>query len=240
MKKPVTSQTFRKEKGQRTNDIIRRFHNIHKELEKLKANPNTFKQKQLESELEAKGGIRAYQQASRMGASRFNSEKWLIKNLLSHSKAVSLLDVGALTINYALPQVQVTSIDLNPCIPQIKKMDFLDVNESYDVVCLSLVLNFTGCPETRAKMIQKCKSVVKKDGFVYIVLPLPCVMNSRHFSEDYFVNSLMKSVDFQFVKKHESKKLSFFIFQNSAYKFVDGLIGFSDRKRSNNFKIPVL
>jgi 25S rRNA (adenine2142-N1)-methyltransferase len=151
--------------------LIRRFHVLNKELAKLKGEANsslTRKRRQaVLSEMESMGGLEWYQRASKLGQSKArggDSSKWLMGVLQRESiperykdQPMRLLDVGALSpFNYEKYKwINTTPIDLNSQHHLIQQQDFLQMpppekeDERYDIVCLSLVVNFVGDPVDR-------------------------------------------------------------------------------------------
>jgi len=137
----------------------------------------------------------------------------------SATHRIRLLDVGSLS-NHYLPYsdlIDCTAIDLNPQHPSVKKMDFFDmpvprsnrtasISESgssqngdgddglYDVVVLSLVLNFVGDRSKRGLMIQRSLKLLRSDGVgrLFIILPAACLRNSRWINHERFVTKCMK------------------------------------------------
>ncbi|KAJ7392142.1 hypothetical protein OS493_013514 [Desmophyllum pertusum] len=129
----------------------------------------------LEAKKEKIGGINAYQKASKLGEARhgsFNSAKWILKQMRALKKLpnttegteeklpkLRLLDVGALDNNYKkhVKWIQCKPIDLNPQSSAVLKADFLklDSKEEFDVVVLSLVVNFEGDIRKRGDMLRK-------------------------------------------------------------------------------------
>jgi 25S rRNA (adenine2142-N1)-methyltransferase len=106
-------------------------------------------------------------------------------------KSMRLLDVGAISgdVYTKFSFLKVTSIDLNSQSPQVKKMDFFDLpipepKDKYNIVCLSLVINFVADPSRRGLMLSIVRKHLVDGGWFYLVLPLPCVNNSRYFSKD--------------------------------------------------------
>lgn len=193
----------------------------------------------LEAKQEKLGGISAYQRASRLGEVRhgsFNSSKWVIKQLKAFNvrpaaqklkpntstdgpnEKLNLLDVGALQNNYQkhVKWIQCTPIDLNPQRNEVIKADLLtiDAREKYNVVVMSLVINFEGDVRKRGDMLRKCQQLIVDQGHLFFVIPLPCLKNSRYLNEDLFV-SMMDSLGFDVCVSHKSKKLSFFMFRKT-------------------------
>ena len=228
-KKPVVEISSRKDRR-----IITEYHTLNKTIDSVRKNPSIHREDKAAqiAVLEAKktkiGGINAYQKASKLGEVRhgsFNSAKWVLKQLKAHNVCantnrtdggkLSLLDVGALDNNYKKHSkwIQSTPIDLNPQSNDVIKADFLKLDhKEYDVVVLSLVINFEGDIRKRGDMLRKCPELMVDQGHLFIVLPLPCLDNSRYLNEELFV-SMMESLGFDVCARHSSRKLSFFMFR---------------------------
>ena len=109
-----------------------------------------------------------------------------------------------------------TAIDLHSQSPLVLKQDFFDrpipVDDScrFDIVALSLVINFVDEPAKRGLMLTIAKHHIRLGGFLYIVLPLACVANSRYFSHDFF-SSIIQSLNYSIVSHHFSKKLAYYL-----------------------------
>jgi 25S rRNA (adenine2142-N1)-methyltransferase len=75
------------------NQLIRRYHTLNKELAQCELNKDTRRIGAIRQELEAMGGLDAYQQASVKGASFIrggDTSRWLVKQLLALNKRVSI------------------------------------------------------------------------------------------------------------------------------------------------------
>jgi len=135
---------------------------------------------------------------------------------LKTSSVIELLDVGALDLNYTAytKHIHCTSVDLNPQKPGIIKADLLEyrLGESsvFDVVVLSLVLNFAGDPAVRGDILKRAVELTKLNGHLVIVLPLACVKNSRYLTETR-LNEMLDSLGCSVINSHQSKKLAFCI-----------------------------
>jgi len=216
--------------------LISKFHTLQKQLEAAKhSRPSKVaddKQQRasdsdsasdaeverIKRELDNVGGLSFYQEMSLRGEKlrhNANSSKWILKQLsgndqdITDSKAkMKLLDIGALHFHYTQPWIDAIAIDLNPVNARIRKQDFFEMSEDskFDVICCSLVLNFVGDPVKRGEMILKCCRMLRLNGILMIVLPLPCLENSRFLTRDLFY-SMMQAVGFSLVKDHCSKKL---------------------------------
>ncbi|KAI9137485.1 putative methyltransferase-domain-containing protein [Paraphysoderma sedebokerense] len=85
-----------------------------------------------------------------------------------------------------------------------------NIQTNFDIVCLSLVLNFLGSPSQRLLMLEKATRHLSINGLnlMYIVLPLPCLRNSRYMTEEFFVQRLMNEVlCCELLAKKETRKL---------------------------------
>jgi hypothetical protein len=112
------------------------------------------------------------------------------------------------TLGPTLPggrRLHVTSIDLNPQEECVLKADFFDFAEQqlqlprdasssgrYDVIVLSLVMNFVGDPAMRGVMIRRCAELLAEGGLLFLVLPEPCLYNSRYLKFGVF-EKMMRS-----------------------------------------------
>ena len=166
--KPITQRhgasiTHRfKQSSSETAKLIRQYHTLNKELSKCRATGNAIREKEIEAEMEAMGGLDWYQRASQLGQSKQrggDSSKWLVQVLKRHDlqrPSMRVLDVGALSPDNYRPYqswIEATPIDLNPQDPRITKQDFLRMTpqREFDIVSLSLVVNFVGDPKDRGK-----------------------------------------------------------------------------------------
>ncbi|KAF9995658.1 hypothetical protein BGZ80_011062 [Entomortierella chlamydospora] len=189
---------------------------------------------EIRQEMDDLGGLDMYQKASTLGQSKQrggDSSKWLIPILENcHPQldkkagpALRLLDIGALSPhNYQKYSswIRTTPIDLNPQDPLITKMDFLEMpvpaqkGDLFDVVCLSLVVNFVGDPTQRGEILRhSARFLVPGTGILYLVLPLPCIQNSRYMDHELLVE-MMDSLSYStLVSHHFAKKLAYYAFK---------------------------
>ncbi|KAG0036346.1 hypothetical protein BGZ82_004343 [Podila clonocystis] len=189
---------------------------------------------EIRQEMDDLGGLDMYQKASTLGQSKQrggDSSKWLIPILESCNPDMNkktdpplrLLDVGALSPhNYQKYSswIHTSPIDLNPQDPLITKMDFLEMpvptpkDKLFNVVCLSLVVNFVGDPAQRGEILrQAARFLVPKTGLLYLVLPLPCIDNSRYMDHELLVEILDYLGFSTLVKHHFAKKLAYYVFR---------------------------
>ena len=232
-----------------TQQIITTHHNTHKLLSKAILDGDTAAQERLKRRIEVNGGLATYQLASTLGQSRLRGGdtstvlvEWLdLKNEahsgshgglgLGNGEAVRILEVGALSTRNALniPGVtKVRRIDLRSQEPGIEKCDFMELpvdvqwegGVGYDVVSLSLVINYVGDPRQRGRMLERVRRFLKqsvRDGrevsgdmallpALFLVLPLSCVVNSRYLTETRLIE-IMEFLGFAQVRVKRSAKL---------------------------------
>ncbi|WVR09176.1 hypothetical protein IAU60_006238 [Kwoniella sp. DSM 27419] len=177
----------------------------------------------IEKEMEELGGLEAYQEASKLGQSRErggDSSKVLVQWLVEMGMKTStikgkgklrMLEIGALTPdNYAACSswIQNHPIDLNSQHPSIKQQDFFErplptsEEERFDLISCSLVLNFVNSPAERGRMLSLIHSQLRPStsSLLYLVLPLPCLTNSRYLSVKSFAE-LMTTIGFRLEKE---------------------------------------
>ncbi|XP_072178881.1 uncharacterized protein [Diadema setosum] len=247
-KQPVTALNFKSEKKQTKQQkkmLISRLHVILKELEKAKAKQDdkqavsekTLKIQQLQQEIEELGGLDRYQQSSLHGEQlhgNVNTSKWVLDKLKENNvrakkgSKLKLLDVGAVRLNYTKQQkwLETDAVDLNPQAQDIKKANFFEfkVGEKgiYDIIVLSLVLNFVSSPAQRGDMLRRCRSLCADSGHLFVVLPRACLENARYLDHDLF-HEMMASLNFDLVTHHDSKKLSYKMFRKFERRKETGL-----------------
>ncbi|KAG0003767.1 hypothetical protein BGZ65_001371 [Modicella reniformis] len=189
---------------------------------------------EIRQEMDDLGGLDMYQKASTLGQSKQrggDSSKWLISIFKSYhpqlnrktSLRLRLLDIGALSPhNYQKHSswIHATTIDLNPQDPLITKMDFLEMpmpsspEELFDIVCLSLVVNFVGDPTQRGEILRRStRFLVSGTGVLYLVLPLPCIQNSRYMDHELLLEMMISLGYTTLIKHHFARKLAYYAFQ---------------------------
>jgi 25S rRNA (adenine2142-N1)-methyltransferase len=145
------------------------------------------------------------------------------------------MDVGALRPdNYAKWKawIECTPVDLRARMPGIVEQDFLQLDltstvppesdctfsgghrERWDVISLSLVLNFVPSPQDRGRMVQIAHAALKDDGRLFLALPAPCVHNSRYLTPEHLV-SLFRAVGFEVEEERWKKggKMAYWLFR---------------------------
>lgn len=183
----------------------------------------------IDAEMAQRGGLHAYQMASTVGQ---NSKRGgdSLKKLVSWFQelgrtAESALEIGCLSPHNDILTSgmfgRITRIDLNSQSPQILQQDFMerplptDDSQKFDVISCSLVLNFVPSPRERGRMLRRMTEFLKEpregNSSFFLVLPLPCVSNSRYFDKDLLLQN-MTSLGFLEVRYYEAKKVAYWLF----------------------------
>ncbi|THH15603.1 hypothetical protein EW146_g4905 [Bondarzewia mesenterica] len=177
--KPLASRT-----------IIRKFHVLLKRQRQLQKEPQNVENVQalaeIDTEIEDLGGLSAYQRMSSIGQGKDRgggSEKILVAWLremgwgeLKGNGKHRLLEVGALKPdNYqsCSAWLDVTPIDLRSRHPSILEQDFLLIdpeenNGKWDIISLSLVVNFVPDAKDRGRMLILAHSFLRTDGVLFL------------------------------------------------------------------------
>ncbi|POY74271.1 hypothetical protein BMF94_2709 [Rhodotorula taiwanensis] len=138
-------------------------------------------------------------------------------------KKLRLLDVGAIagTAYAGYPWISTTSIDLNPQSDSVLAYNFFDFpvpeqpEDKYDIVALSLVMNYEGSLVNRGHMLLHAHSYLTPHGYLYLVLPLPCLTNSRYLSHAR-LTSILESTGWTVQRQHDSAKLTYWLVKRSG------------------------
>ncbi|KAK0448385.1 nucleolus protein [Desarmillaria tabescens] len=225
-KVPVTTTTSTPSgsKPQASRTVIRQFHVLLKQQAQLK---DAQKLAAIQRQIDALGGIECYQSMSAIGQGKDRgggSEKVLIgwlKELGYEQKKHKLLEVGALLPdNYksCSSWIDATPMDLHSRHPAIIEQDFLlmdeeENREKWDIISLSLVLNFVPRAEDRGRMLRLAHSMLSYGGKLFLALPLPCVTNSRYLDFDR-LRDIMRAVGFVEVKQRwkETGKMAYWLY----------------------------
>lgn len=185
-------------------------------------------------EIHEHGGLKNYQMASTIGQDGGrggDSSKLLVKWLRELPTLPSdfrALEIGSLSArNYISTSGvfdQVVRIDLNSNdAANIQSQDFMqrpipnDDSERFDVISCSLVLNFVPSPLERGAMLKRLLAFLRRDvttTYVFIVLPLPCIVHSRYMSESLFCE-IMAYLGYTRTQYYEAKKIAYFLFEKT-------------------------
>jgi 25S rRNA (adenine2142-N1)-methyltransferase len=171
---------------------------------------------------------------------------------------LSLLEIGCLSVTNACSTsglfATIERIDLNSQHTQIKQQDFMQrplpvwESDKFDVISLSLVLNYASTPAARGEMLCRTVTFLKSSGYhghlpcLFLVLPSPCVKNSRYFTEQR-LEDICTSLGYTVVERKDAKKLMYWLLkltgekQRQAPRFPKLLL--NDGKSRNNFCVTV-
>jgi len=135
-----------------------------------------------------------------------------------------VLDVGAITgTAYSKYRwVDPTYIDLHPQGENVQKYSFFDFpvpakeEEKFNMVALSLVINFVGDVRKRGEMLRHVHKYLPDNddtpAFCFLVLPLSCLTNSRYMNQSH-LRAILSSIGFNVLKQSDSAKLSRWLLQ---------------------------
>lgn len=223
-----------------TRNLIQTHHRLHKALADATRQGDEQTASAIRQQIEEKGGLKSYQQASIQGQSSDRGGDtsrilldWLPKDL-PKGRTVRMLEVGALSVNNACSKsdiFDVTRIDLNSQAAGIEQQDFMErpipeTNaDKFDIISLSLVLNYVPEALGRGEMLRRTcrflralpvlgfgKSAPQYLPSLFLVLPAPCVMNSRYLDET-LLNQIMVTLGYAMVKKKLSTKLIYYLWR---------------------------
>ncbi|KAJ7470348.1 nucleolus protein [Mycena latifolia] len=240
-KTPVTtvaamSTSSSKPKSSRT--VIRQYHVLLKQQAQLEALPARDAQTSqrlddVNARIDELGGLGFYQRMSAIGQGHDRgggTEKiaisWLKETYKKEGRypnpPLNLLEVGALKPDNYEPcrsWIKTTPLDLHSRHPSILEQDFLLMNETehrekWDVVSLSLVLNFVSDAKNRGRMLRLAWNFLVPGGHLFLALPLPCVFNSRYLTCER-LTALMEALGFFQVKERwkEGGKMIYSFYQ---------------------------
>ena len=71
-----------------------------------------------------------------------------------------------------------------------------DGNKRFDVIVNSMVINSVPSPQTRGAMLTKMYSQLNPSGYLFLMLPLLCLNNSKYLTKSIFVDMLVKGLGF--------------------------------------------
>lgn len=251
-----------------TRSIIRSHHILHKEHSKAVEQGDAARIRELERTLNDKGGLNNYQLASTLGQSSTrggDSSKLLVGWLREaidaaklHAMTLRVLEIGALSTENAISKIdrlEVTRIDLRSQKPGIQEIDFMELSvpdterQRYHIISLSLVLNFVPNAAARGAMLQRISGFLTRDTSenpsqqlpcLFLVLPLPCVANSRYLTE-VRLEEMMMSLGFSVIKVKKTNKLYYSLWKHQQDRVGKTLTFKKKELRSgssrNNFTI---
>lgn len=255
--------------------LVRTHHTLRKQVSNAVAEGDDRKTERLKAEIEASGGLKMYQEASIIGQSAERGGdtsrvlmEWLLgatssEGLIEAHYKLRMLEVGALKLDNACSRsglFEMKRIDLHSQHPHIKEQDFMQMQlpkpenqgeQGYDLVSLSLVVNFVGDPTERGDMLKRVGSFLRPytggrnelaeyAPALFMVLPAPCVTNSRYLDEGR-LESIMESIGYRRTKRKLSSKLIYYLWKYEPQDSVMARVFKKGQLRSgssrNNFAI---
>jgi 25S rRNA (adenine2142-N1)-methyltransferase len=169
------------------------------------------------------------------------------------------LEVGALSAKNEISKfpgkIEMTRIDLNSQGPGIEQQDFMErpiptsESEQFDIISLSLVLNYVPDAAGRGEMLKRLTKFLRPAKehaetlkpsvpLLFLVLPLPCVENSRYVDEPLLLQ-IMKSLGFMKQFSKNTTKLCYYLFtwNGKVVPRKSGKKKLRDKPAMNNFCI---
>jgi 25S rRNA (adenine2142-N1)-methyltransferase len=231
-----------------TKALINKHHLLEKRKRQAIAKGDKAEELAIDAEITAIGGIERYQEASlqgqrhdRGGDSSWVLMEWLQSCLSSQETAsgrrLRMLEVGALSTQNACSKsgnFDIERIDLNSQGEGILQQDFMErplprnQSELFDVISLSLVLNFVPEPKGRGEMLRRTTQFLHPPGrypvtpelaanfpSLFLVLPAPCVTNSRYLDEERLA-SIMSSLGYTKVASKTTQRLVYYLWRRDS------------------------
>jgi 25S rRNA (adenine2142-N1)-methyltransferase len=237
--RPPTSQRPKSISRKATKALINQFHLLEKKKRQAASIGDEAAVAAHDAEIKAIGGLEAYQEASlqgqrddRGGDSSHLLVRWLEPCTSSlGDKRLRLLEVGALSTSNACSRsgfFDIERIDLNSQGDGILQQDFMERalpqsgSERFDVISLSLVLNFVPDAQLRGEMLARTVQFLSKSSehqsltqgelrpSLFLVLPAPCVTNSRYL-DDERLEVIMGSLGYTKTKSKMTKRLAYYL-----------------------------
>lgn len=248
--RPPTVQRPKSITRKATKSLIGKIHVLEKRRVQAVAKGDAAEEERIASEIEALGGLKKYQEASLQGqredrggdSSRVLLD-WLAASGISplelgDNPRLRMLEVGALSTDNACSKsglFDIERIDLNSQGEGILQQDFMqrplprDDSGKFDIISLSLVLNFVPEPRGRGQMLRRtleflhasriysdfsCTSLFPS---LFLVLPAPCVTNSRYLDEER-LEGIMSSLGYSRAKSKTTQRLVYYLWKREAAK----------------------
>ncbi|KAF4545234.1 Mitochondrial inner membrane translocase protein [Lasiodiplodia theobromae] len=244
-----TQKTAANISAKATATIIRTHHQLQKaHAQAVKAGDHA-KAAEIQKKIDEQGGLKTYQAASITGQSSErggDSSRVLVDWLQElglpsayretergdvEGRKCKLLEVGALSTENACSKrryLAVERIDLHSQAPGILQQDFMERplaasdKERFDIISLSLVLNYVPDAEGRGEMLKRTRTFLRRtrdldhDGAalaadlptpcLFLVLPAPCVTNSRYLDRQR-LEQIMNSLGYVMLREKITAKL---------------------------------
>ncbi|KAL2202552.1 hypothetical protein CC79DRAFT_1372719 [Sarocladium strictum] len=231
----VKSSRSMSRKASRT--LINRHHQLEKLRRQASVSGDNIREAELAHEIEALGGLNQYQQASLQGQSVDRGGdtskillEWLpLAQMKSMKGQLRMLEIGSLSTKNACSGsglFEMVNIDLNSQEPGIEQQDFMERPlpegdaDRFDIISLSLVLNFVPDHATRGQMLLRTLSFLRTTASnhntsmgstypcLFLVLPRSCIDNSRYFTEPRLAE-IMSAIGYSQLQSKLTQKLTY-------------------------------
>ena len=214
----------------RARKVTTSFHRLTHEIDRVRSDTTldettkTAMLKDLEQQLEDTGGRNAYQEASVVNTSMFSTSKYVTSVLTrlgvrrSSGEALpTLLEVGAINCQLVTNKwLKVDAIDINSRHPKIQQINFFDypiVENKYNVIVCSMVINCIPTPLARGQLLMDCRRHLTVGGHYFIMLPLLCLNSTPHVAGKEQFRRGIESLGFKFVEEKITSKVALFCFE---------------------------
>jgi 25S rRNA (adenine2142-N1)-methyltransferase len=204
-----------------TRTIIRKHHTLLKEHDKALKAGQVDTASAIEQQISKDGGLEKYQHASQIGqltsrggdtskvlVSWLEEDGIITKKESNKQQKLKILEIGCLSPDNAISKcsgVQMVRIDLHSTHSSIEKQDFMlrplpeSNNDRFDLISLSLVVNFVSDAASRGQMLIRTTDFLQKredtlsDKLpgLFLTLPLPCVKNSRYMTVEHLTRIMI-------------------------------------------------
>lgn len=227
--------------------LINKHHQLEKNKRFAEVKGDKAEASHIADEIRSLGGLARYQQASLQGQSTERGGdtskvllQWLPANMkgAGANQQLRMLEVGALSTKNACTNSKifhVTHIDLNSQESGILQQDFMerplpnDDSGRFDIISLSLVVNFVPDAAERGRMLRRTISFLRSYSSesgesstnmfpsLFLVLPRSCVENSRYFTQTR-LKSLMGTLGYIQMNGKSTQKLVYSLWKYDLSK----------------------
>ncbi|PHH59664.1 hypothetical protein CDD81_2787 [Ophiocordyceps australis] len=251
--------------------LINRIHRLEKRRLQAAEKGDRDSEVAAAADITALGGLHLYQQASLQGQSLGRGGdtskvllEWLPVCDMRNSKwCPRMLEVGALSSHNACTTsglFDMIHIDLNSQEPAIIKQDFMKRPlperevDKFDIISLSLVLNFVPSAAARGLMLARTLSFLRTAAVdppgattmpfpsLFLVLPRSCVGNSRYLTQDKLAQ-IMNVLGYDMIKSKMSQKLAYSLWKKNLEagptKIKLAKVEVNPGRNRNNFAISL-
>ncbi|KAG5952932.1 hypothetical protein E4U53_007490 [Claviceps sorghi] len=252
--------------------LINKHHQLEKRQQRARAEGDSRLEAAIAKEISSLGGLKRYQQASLQGQSNDRGGdtskillEWLpLASIKTLTRKPRMLEVGALSTRNACSAsglFEMVHIDLNSQEPGIQEQDFMQrpipdlASDKFDIISLSLVLNFVPDAEGRGRMLRRTLSFLRQQSrddpkemaslafpSLFLVLPRSCVDNSRYFT-DSRLTSLMEALGYSLQNRKKTSKLTYSLWVRNVDRDLTNLhfpkVELHPGRSRNNFSITL-